>query len=410
VKHPGGYKPQPFFEAPGRWPNQDDPMSVTETTQRRALPLPAEVEAARTPRKGLLKRIFPALVILSIITVGALLAVRWWLDARQYESTDDAFIDGDIIPISPQVAARVVSVAVVDNQHVRKGDLLVALDPTDYQVTLDQKQAVELSMRGKVTQAKTELAVAEANVGQAEAELNVAKTNALNMQQTYDRMAGLDPQARSQQQMDNATADQRTSAATVQQGQAKVVAAQAQVADATSAVATAQADVLKAAADTHQAEIQLSYCTIDAPCDGTITRKSVEPGMYLSVGQPLFSIVPSDVWVTANFKETQLDLMRPGQEVSLYVDAYPEKVYHGRVESIQRGTGSRFSLLPAENATGNFVKVVQRVPVKIVFDSAELAETDQPMAPGMSVVPSVKVRAWQPLWVALGLVKESNSP
>jgi membrane fusion protein (multidrug efflux system) len=331
-------------------------------------------------------------VALSVVAIAGITALRWWMDARQYESTDDAFIDGDIIPISPQVAARTLSVVVNDNQAVKKGDVLVLLDPIDYQVVLDQKKATETSMRGKVEEARTELAVARANVGQADAEVNVARTNALNMQQNLDRMEGLDPRARAQQQMDDAVANQRSSGATVQEAQAKVTAAQAQVLEAQAALLTAQSDVLKAAADTQAAQIQLGYCTITAPCDGVITHKNVEPGMYVTLGQPLFSIVPRDVWVTANFKETQLDLMRPGQEALIAVDAYPEKTYHGKVQSIQHGTGSTFSLLPPENATGNFVKVVQRVPVKIVFDPGETDDADHPLSPGMSVVLKVLVR------------------
>jgi membrane fusion protein, multidrug efflux system len=345
------------------------------------------------------------LIVLGILAAGGTWGVNYWLDSRQYETTDDAFIDGDIIPIGPQIAAKVLDVPVHDNQAVKKGDLLVQLDPTDYQVVLEQKKATEDAARGRQAEARTELEVAQANVGQAEAEVHVAETEAQNMSQDYDRMLGLDIRARSQQQMDNATAAQRSSAATVEQAKAKLAAAQAQVDDATAVVKTAEADAAKAAADREQAEIQLSYCRITAPSDGVVTRKDVEPGMYLSIGQPLLSIVPTDVWVTANYKETQLDDMRPGQKAIISVDAYPETTFYGHLESVQRGTGSKFSLLPAENATGNFVKVVQRVPVKIVLDPGQVDDPLHPLAPGMSAVPKVKVRDRQGLWESLGLGK-----
>jgi membrane fusion protein (multidrug efflux system) len=256
---------------------------------------------------------------------------------------------------------------------------------------LDQKKAIERTMASRLEEAKTQLEVAKANVGQAQAEVNVSQTQALNMDQDLKRFEGLDPRARSQQQLDNATAQQRMTAATVEQSQAKVTAAQAQASNAQAAVMTAQSDIAKAAADRHQAEIQLGYCTITAPQDGVITRKNVEAGMYLSAGDPMFSIVPSDVWVAANFKETQLNRIRVGQPVDVLVDAYPGKIYHGTLQSIQSGTGSRFTLLPPENATGNYVKVVQRVPVKIVLDAAEMADPARPLSPGMSAIPKIKV-------------------
>jgi membrane fusion protein, multidrug efflux system len=389
-------------------------MSPTEQAERRpaptipkripsppiaAVPLaPAPVVPVRN--RSSLRRAVTAIIIISLLAVGAVVAVKFWLDSRQYEWTDDAIIDGHIISISPQVSARVLSVSVNDNQQVKKGDVLVQLDPTDFQVVLDQRKATEDSMRGKLQQAGTQLEVAKANVGEAKAELDVAMTNALNTDQDYQRMLGLDTRARSQQQMDNTTAAQRSAAATVGEAKAKVAAAEAQVMDAQAFQITTQSDVDKAVADRHQAEIQLGYCVITAPEDGVITRKAIEAGMYVTVGQPLFSIVPSDVWITANFKETQLDFMRPGQPVLVVVDAYPEKTYQGHVQSIQSGTGSKFTLLPPENATGNFVKVVQRVPVKIVFDPGQVEGL--PLSPGMSAEPKVKVRSWESLSALLG--------
>jgi membrane fusion protein, multidrug efflux system len=379
-------------------------MSTVEQPIRRAASV-APPNSTAAPRRSI-RRAVTILVILSLVVVGAIMGGNFYLDSRQFEWTDDAIIDGHIIAISPQVAARVKSVLVEDNQPVKAGDLLVQLDPTDYQVVLDQKKATEASMLSRISQARTQLEVAGANVGQARAEVNVALTNAKNMDQDYDRFKGLDPRARSQQQLDNATAAQRSASATVQQAQAKLTAAQSQVDDAAAAVQTAIADAQKASADRRQAEIQLGYCQITAPQDGVVTRKSIEAGMYVELGQPLFSIVPTDVWVTANFKETQLDNMRPGQPVLIDVDAYPEHQFHGKVESIQYGTGSKFTLLPPENATGNFVKVVQRVPVKIVFDPGQVGDEGRPLALGMSVEPSVRVRPRETFWSLFGIASE----
>jgi membrane fusion protein, multidrug efflux system len=382
-------------------------MSTVEQTVRRPAAAPAHKPVVEMPtpepRKPVVRRLLTLLVVLLLIGVGLAVATHFYLDSLQYESTDDAFIDGHIVSVSPQVSARVQDVLVNDNQQVKKGDVLVQLDPTDFQVVLEQTKATERSMVSRIAQARTQLEVKKADVGEAEAELNVALTNSTNMDKDYHRFAGLDPRARSEQQFDNATAAMRSGAATVQQARAKLAGAQAQVDDAMAAVQTAIADAAKASADARQAGIQLGYCTMVSPQDGVVTRKTIETGMYVTIGQPILSVVPTDVWVTANFKETQLDLLRPGQPVTINVDAYPEHPFHGTVDSIQYGTGSKFTLLPPENATGNFVKVVQRVPVKIVFNAGEIGDVGHPLALGMSVEPYVTVQPRPTLWSALGL-------
>jgi membrane fusion protein (multidrug efflux system) len=197
-------------------------------------------------------------------------------------------------------------------------------------------------------------------------------------------------EAASWEERHGAETDALTWQANVQSAQSKLAAAQAQAANGESQVKTAEAQVAVAQTMLHQAELDLSYTSIRAPVDGRVTRKSVEPGAYVSVGQPLLAVVPDDVWVVANFKETQLKQMRPGQAVEVSIDAYPDRKFDAHIDSIQSGTGSRFSLLPPENATGNYVKVVQRVPVKIVFDQP--LPSDLAIAPGMSVEPEVKVK------------------
>jgi membrane fusion protein (multidrug efflux system) len=255
--------------------------------------------------------------------------------AFMHESTDDAFIDGHIITIAPKVAGQVTAVHVEDNQLVKAGDPLVEIDPRDYQAKVAEQ-------RGKLA-----AAVAEADRAVADAA-------------RYEQIYQHDEVSR--QQLDNAR----------------------------SAAASAQATVAKERGALDQDELNLSYTRITAPQDGRVTRKSVEAGSYVAIGEALLSVVPQNVWVTANFKETQLTHMRPGQKVTIKVDAYPGRALEGRVESIQSGTGARFSLLPPENATGNYVKVVQRVPVKILIDTPE--DPNARLAPGMSVVPSVLVR------------------
>jgi len=331
-------------------------------------------------------------ILTAVIVIGGVMAFVSWLHARTIEATDDAFIDGHIITISPKVSGIVQNVYVNDNQAVKQGQVLLQLDPRDYQAALDEANANLAAAQGKFQEAQTQVPVTQAEVGEAQAELIVAQTNADNAQDDLNRYLALDERARSKQQLDDATSAQKSAAAQVEQAKAKLTSAQAQVDEAKMAVVTAQANVESAKAAVDQAKLNLGYCTIVADTDGLITRKSVEPGMYVQVDEALFSIVLRDVWVTANFKETQLDSMVAGQPVEISVDAFPGRKLTGKVDSIQDGTGARFALLPPENATGNYVKVVQRVPVKIVLDPGQNDDDSHLLSPGMSVEPEVKVR------------------
>ena len=433
-------------------------------------------------KRPLYKR--PAFLIGAIIVllVVAIIGLRYWLYARSHESTDDAFIDGHIIQISPKVSGYIAKVHVVDNQQVNAGDLLVELDARDYEAKLNQAQAAYTAGLAQQHQALTQVTLTRANtrsnVQQAVAGVRRARSGvggaqasaAAERARTGQASAGISTalasvqQARAQltaalaeatrtaadvrryeelyskdeishQQLDSAQAAATTAAARVEAARQEVAAAGARVNEARSAeaaqtqnarraqteVAGAQAQVgeaqgrlaqantapqqvavseaqaqtaganlqsLKAAVD--QAELELSYTKIYAPEAGRVTRKSVEVGALVQVGQPLLAVVPGDVWVTANFKESQIGSIRPGEYTEVKVDAYPDKVFKAHVDSIQAGTGARFSLIPPENATGNYVKVVQRLPVKIVFD--ESPDPQHLLAPGMSVVPEVKVK------------------
>jgi len=328
------------------------------------------------------------LVIVVLLGVGG---IFYWFDARNFQDTDDAFIDGHVVAITPQVSALVSAIHIDDNQVVHKGDLLVELDPTDFQVALQQAQGAQASAEGKLEQAKASVPAAQSAVVEAQAELDAQQVNFENADRDLKRYLQLDERAKSQQAQDNALAAQKTAIAQVEQAKAKLQSTQSQVLSAQANVTAAEGDLKKAIADTRRAEVNLGYCKIYAPIDGRVTTKNVDPGMYVTPANPLFALVPSDVWVTANFKETQLGDMQPGQPVTIAVDAYPDKEFHGTVQSVQMGTGSRFSVIPAENATGNFVKVVQRVPVKITFDTDPNSDPNHLLAPGMSVEPRVRI-------------------
>jgi membrane fusion protein (multidrug efflux system) len=327
------------------------------------------------------------LVVLAAV-VGGLL---YWLHARHFESTDDAFIDGHVVQMTPKVAGYVVQLRVEDNQLVHRGDLVLEIDSRDYRAALDQAKASQAAADAKVRQAEALEALALAGVMSARANVAAAEANATNAAQDLTRIQKLVPSgAATPEQRDAAVAAAKSSAAALESSKAKLVQAQAEQSVAQTQVVVARAGVQQSAAQIEQAQLNLSYTRLLAPAAGRVTHRTVERGDFLQPGQALFAIVEPTVWVTANYKETQLTDMRPGQPVTVTVDAYPHHTFAAHVDSFQRGTGARFSLLPAENATGNYVKIVQRVPVKIVFD--EQPDPAFMLAPGMSVVPKVRVR------------------
>jgi membrane fusion protein (multidrug efflux system) len=345
-------------------------------------------KAERQPpsRRRLLGFGLAALVGVALIVAG----IIYWLNARQFESTDDAFIDGYVTQMAPQVAGRVTQLLITDNEHVDAGQTLLSIDPRDYQVKLSQAKAQRVNAMAMSQQAEAQVAVQQASVDQAQANVRVATAELEQARQDYDRYQAINPHAVSRQQVDSATAAFHSAQAKRDAARQAASGAAAQVQAANAQVAAAQAQVQQAEANVAAAELQLSYCTIVAPVAGRIAHRSVAVGNYVNPGQALFAVVQDDHWVTANFKETQLRAVHPGQPVDIDVDAIPSVRFHGRVDSLQPGTGSLFSVLPAENATGNYVKIVQRLPVKIVFDDDRLKNYQ--VAPGMSVVPYVKVR------------------
>jgi membrane fusion protein (multidrug efflux system) len=329
---------------------------------------------------------FGAVVLAGVVAGGTL----YWLQARHFESTDDAQVDAYSTQVAPRVAGQVTKLLFADNQHVSAGQTLVLIDPRDFQARLDQAGAQEASAEASVEQAQAQVVVQQASLDQATANVRVAEADLLQAKQDYERFRTINPSAVTRQQVEATTATFHSAQAKLDASRQTVGGAQAQVHAAQAQVLAAQASYKQAAANRQAAALQLSYCTIAAPVTGLVTHRTVSAGNYVSAGQPLFALVQDDRWVTANFKETQLADIRPGQDVDLSIDAVPSLTFHGRVDSFQGGTGTVFSTLPAENATGNYVKIVQRVPVKIVFDDPRVK--DYPLAPGMSVTPRVRVR------------------
>ena len=297
-----------------------------------------------------------------------------------------------MIQVSPKISAHVKAVRFDDNYQVKRGDLLVELDPRDFEVSAASAAANLASVQGKLKEVEAQQNAAQASLGQAKADLVSAQATADNAEADFNRNKSLyQTHVIDRREYDASVAQAKSAAANMESAGKKVASQEAQVRLASAQYVTATAEEKQAEAQLREAELQLSYTKIFAPFDGRVTKKSVEPGNYVQPGQTLFSLVPPDVWVVANFKETQLKQMKVGQPVSVRVDAIPGRDFNAHIESFQVGTGGRFTLLPPENATGNFVKVVQRVPVKIVFD--EPPEKLERLWAGESVEPKVDVRS-----------------
>ena len=327
-------------------------------------------------------------MLATLVTAGVL----YWLHSRHFETTDDAFIDGNISQVSARIAGRVTRIAFQDNQEVKAGQVLVELDPRDYQVKLDQVISQRAQAQAQAGQARAQLGLQQANLDQAQANVRVTEADLGQAQADLARYRAIDPKAITRQQLDNQAASTKSAAAKLDANRQAVSGARAQIEAQRAAVAAQDAAVVQAGVAVHNAELQLSYSTIIAPADGQVTRRTVELGNYVNPGQALLAVVQDAMWVTANFKETQLAAMKEGQYVRVRVDACPDVDLDAKVNSFQGGSGQIFSSLPAENATGNFVKVVQRLPVRILFDDPIKARDRCRMAPGMSVAPRVTVR------------------
>src|SRR5713101_3469492 len=415
---------------------QSPPTPPQERSEAGGKPLPAterdfRTRPSRTASPGF--RIALVIAVIVLLVVG-LFIYRY---VTSYESTDDAQVDGHINSISARVSGHVAKLSVQDNQFVQAGTVLVEIDPADYQVALDRAKADFDDARASATAAGVDVPITSVNTSSqlsstqaeadsaragiqaarqqseaAKAQLQQAEANDVKAQNDLGRYKQLvEKQEISQQQYDQAVAASKASEAAVQAARSLADAAQSQVTQAQgklaqaeanwrnaqtapkqmqvmrSRAASAEAQAQRKKADLDQAQLNLRYTKIVAPVAGVVSDRTVEVGQNVAPGQELMKIIPlNDVWITANFKETQLRHMKIGQPVTLEVDANGRK-YRGKVDSIAGASGARFSLLPPENATGNYVKVVQRIPVKIVLDPGE--NKDQSLRPGMSVTPKV---------------------
>ncbi len=359
----------------------------TNTTETRTEPGQPVLPPPRRKRRLSRRTVLIAVAALAII---AAVIVYYVLFVAPYESTDDAFVDGYTTLVSSRVPGQVMELAVRDNQTVRQGEVLVRLDPRDYEASLAAARAALASARSQEVQSRAQVEVSQARVSQANASEIAAEADAQRANNDLERYQSVEARAVSKTILDQITTQARSMAAQLRAARSQLAGARAEVTLDEAAIQTAAAAVRVAEARVRQAELDLSYTTIIAPVDARVTARTVGPGNYVQPGQGLLALVPQHVWVTANFKETQLTHMRPGQPVELRLDAYPDYTLKGHVDSLQAGTGARFSLLPPENAVGNYVKVVQRVPVKIVIDGALPKGLD--IAPGMSVTPRVRVK------------------
>lgn len=344
------------------------------------------------PRKRPGKK--PLIILGIVVVVMVVVALVWWLLTRNQETTDDAFTDGDAVTIAPKVAGYVTDLRVKDNQRVKKGDLLVVIDPRDATAQRDQAQAQLGLATAQLHQAQAQLALSKvqypAQRDEARAQVLKAKADLANAEAAYKRQRGVDPRATTQQNIDTANAQLRSAQAQLASAQAQLEVAeqvQLQIRQQETNVEAREQQVAQAKAQLETANLNLSWTNVRAPFDGYVTKRNVQTGTLVQAGSALFSLVSQEVWVMANFKESQLERMRPGNKVTVTVDAWPDLELEGHVDSIQQGSGSKFAAFPSENATGNFVKIVQRVPVKIVIDKG--LDPNKPLPLGLSVEPKV---------------------
>ena len=350
-------------------------------------PRPAKaVPPPRASKRG--RNILIGTVVAVVLLLATVVYYHFFL--APYVSTDDAFIDGYVTMVSPRVPGQVLKLLVTDNQPVKAGDVLLELDPSDFETSLHLAQADLTAAQSQLDQARAQVQVSEAKVAQAQAVVVAAEAENERATNNLHRYEAVESRAVSESAIDQAQAAARSATADLAQARSQAKAAEAGVALSQADIETAVAGVQQAKARLEQAKLNLSYTKVIAPRDGRVTARTAQLGNNVQPGQMLLTLVPTNMWVVANFKETVLTYLRPGEPVELRVDAYPDRTFKGRVDSFQRGTGARFSLLPPENAVGNYVKVVQRVPVKIVFDKPLPANLD--IAPGMSVVPTVTVK------------------
>ena len=338
---------------------------------------------------------WPLIALGVAIVIAIIVALIYWLMTKDQQNTDDAYTDGRAVMISPKVGGYVTRLNVNDNQRVKEGDVLIQIDDRDYVVARDQAAGQLVAVGAQLENAKVALEKARttypAQLKQAQGQLLEAQGRFYQAQREHDRQHHVDREATTQQTIDQSDSGLKIALGQVEEAESQVHQAELvpeNIAQAEAQVKQLDGQVLQARAQLDQAELNLSYTRVTAPHDGWVTKRNIEQGALVQPGTALMALVEPELWVTANFKETELTRMRPGQRVGIRIDAYPDMKLEGHVDSVQLGSGSRFTAFPAENATGNFVKIVQRVPVKIVVDSG-LDPNVPPPPLGMSVTPTV---------------------
>jgi membrane fusion protein (multidrug efflux system) len=401
TREPGTREPgrhEPGTREPGTRAEEQSPDRRQEEGERKASEptqagKPPENKPPEKKKSSMVPRTVGILALILVIAGG----IYYYISTRDIESTDDAYTDGRALTISPHIPGYVVALLVNDNEQVKAGEVLARIDPRDYIIARDQARAslVQVEARKRAAEYGTQVARKNfpARLLQAQGQLVQARGQLFQAETDYKRQHAVSRAATTQQNVDQSTA-------ALQQAQGQVTASEAAVQQAEPVeqnigqqdeqVSELEGEVQEAKAKLAQAELNLSYTNIIAPQDGWITKRNIEVGNYLQTGASIFSIVTPEVWVTANFKESQLDRMLPGQKVTFSVDAYPDLKLEGHVDSIQLGSGSRFTAFPPENATGNFVKIVQRVPVKLIIDRG--MDPKRPLPLGISVVPTVSLK------------------
>jgi membrane fusion protein (multidrug efflux system) len=329
------------------------------------------------------KLVFP--IILGLVLVGALIfTIKEYVFLQSHEQTDDAQVDGDISPVIARVSGYVMEIRFKDNQYVHAGDTLVVLDDRDYKIKLDQAVAAQTAAQKNVAAQGAQIAESQSNIAVQRANIEQAQVRLWKATQDYDRYKNLyDDHAITKAQLDEVTADRDGAQAALDAAKSQVPVIDKRINTSREQTVATGAVIDSRKADVEYARLQLTYTVITAPASGIISKRNIQLGQLVQAGSPLFSVVHEDIYITANFKETQLSDIRLGQKVDIRVDAFDKQVIPGTIESFSGATGAKFSLLPPDNATGNFVKVVQRVPVRIHID-ADSAVLNK-MRPGMSV-------------------------
>lgn len=378
-----------------RWP---DGAGTTPDPQS-AKP-PAKSPSPNQAPTGLLHRRPIAIVVgavgLLIASAGGYL---YWDHAQHFESTDDAFIASRPLVVAPKVSGYITAVPVTDNQHVIAGDVIARIDDRDYRIALEQAEALVAAAKANIVNADAQITVQQAQIEAGQAQVEQAQATLVFAKQQAARYGDLAQRGSgSVQDAQQFASSLHQQEATVRSSQAALMAAQRQLETLKAQRSSAEASLSQANAQRDQAQLNLSYTTVTAAQAGRVANLTGAVGQFAQAGTGLTMFVPDEIWVTANFKETQLTDMRPGQPAVVKIDAYPNHAIVGEVASVQPGSGTAFSLLPAQNATGNYVKVVQRVPVKLVIENPPV---DVALGPGMSVVPTVRVRPDRSLYERL---------